>query len=253
MQRQMGVGHRIVEVHRALITTEGRLAEALASSHVHVVHPVAASWITLQDHLQLYARDFVPGGLLMLAGRPDAGSRITGIPFTGPPQAREHLDLSASPGPASASGERFWRSVGHVQAAADGAPVASLLGTVMLAHARPLAFSTDVAEVLHAEAMHVRSLLAATRPQVVVAVGPDALTALGAALDDPNWAAIASAHEADWLERWPVRGSLMRHPTSDVPARPTFRTRVVPVPMLCGPHAEEAEAAITRILAYAWT
>ena len=245
-----GIGEHLLLAYRELVGAEARLSEALAPRGLRVGASVAQQWPTLHEYLHLYARGTSPAGVLVLGGAPDEGSRATGIPFTGAAEARERLGLSAHGASRSPSGAAFWRAVEHARAAAAGAPMESLFGTVHLAHAIPFDYA-PAPEVHDESARHVARMLRDARPQAVVAVGVDALATLARALHDADLAQLAAAPEETWVARWPPGTRLLDYPRREVPGDRPFRVRVVPVPALAGAHATSAERALERVLAYA--
>lgn len=247
-----GDGGGLSAAYRELPTAEARLGEALATRGMRVASSIIDAWPTLQEYLDIYARGHSTAGLLVLGGGPDAGSRHTGIPFTGAVEARDALGLAASGDARSPSGAAFWRAVATAQEAASGAPVESLFGTVHLAHARPFDCDATVPEVREASARHVLRLLSDARPQVVVTVGREALATLGLALSDARLTDFASVDERVWSERFPAGTPILRYPMADVPVARSFRARIVPVPSLDGALSDAASAQVSRLLAYAW-
>lgn len=245
------VGDDLALAYRDLIGAEARLGETLAKRGVHVGATLADQWPTLHDYLSLYARGLSPAGMVVLGGRPDDGSRATGIPFTGAAEARDHLGLASGGATRSPSGAAFWRAVGAARAAAQDAPVESLFGTVHLAHAQPFDFgSPEEPEVREAAAAHVLRVLGVARPQAVVCVGADALAMLGRALQNRDLVELAAADESAWVERWPPGARLFAYPWAEVPTKPPFRARVVPVPSLAGRHAALGERALASAFSY---
>jgi len=227
--------------YRALFPAEARLAESLAREGKRLRTSVADQWPALHDHLQLYARGLTRAGVLVLAGAPDEGSRLTGIPFTGPREARERLGLDVVAGDAaSPAGAAFWRAAGD-------APLPALFGVAHLGHAIP--FDAEPAPAVREEAAkHVLGLLALLRPQAVIAVGPDALATLGQAIGQRDLLDLARSPEAAWLERWPPGTPLLRQPRAEAPTRPPFRFRLAPIPSLAGPHSASASDALRSLL-----
>ena len=243
------VGDALALAYRDLIGAEARLGEALAKRGIRIGATLADQWPTLHEYLNLYARGLSPAGMLVLGGRPDDGSRATGIPFTGAAEARAHLHL-ATPGAAtSPSGRAFWRAVEAAREGAQGAPVESLFGTVHLAHAQPFDFVPEP-EVREASAAHVLRMLDVARPQAVVCVGAEPLATLGRALRNQDLVDLAAAKETAWMERWPPGTRLFQYPYAEVAAKQPFRTRVVPVPSLAGQHAGLAEKALASAFSY---
>lgn len=245
-------GQDLVLAYRDLPDAEARLGETLSQRGVRVGVSVIDQWPVLQEYLDLYARGLSPAGALVLAGGPDEGSRATGIPFTGPAEAREALGLGATGDARSPGGAAFWRAVSQAQRAVEGAPVDALFGTVHLAHARPFDLPATAREVRAASSAHVRRLLVSARPQAVVTVGAEALATLGDALGDARFLDLAGAPESSWMARWPAGSRLGAYPIADVPGPRPFRVRVVPVPSLEGPSAEGSVDAIAALLATVW-
>jgi hypothetical protein len=230
----------LLHAYRDLVGHEARLAEALAPEGLRLRASVAEQWPVVHDHLQLYARGLGRGGVLVLAGAPDAGSRLTGIPFTGPREARERLGLDAPGDAASPAGAAFWAALGE-------APPSAVFNVAHLAHAVPFDVPPHAA-LRDAARRHVLGLLAILRPQAVVPVGALALRTLGHALGQRDLADLAQAPEAAWLARWPPGTPPLRAPGADVPLRPPFRVRLLPVPDLAGGHAAAAGYAVQRLL-----
>ena len=243
------VGDEMGLAYRDLIGAEAKLGEALARRGIRIGATLADQWPVLHDYLSLYARGLSPAGMVVFGGRPDDGSRVTGIPFTGPDQARELLGLSARGDVASPSGAAFWRAVADARAAAQDAPLESLMGTVHLAHAMPFDFNPEP-EVREASSRHVLRVLDAARPQAAVCVGAEALAALGRALHNNELVDLAAAKEFTWVERWPPGTRLASYPYAEVPTRRPFRLRVVPVPSLAGPQSAAAEKALVKAFSY---
>lgn len=244
------LGDELALAYRDLIGAEARLGETLARRGLHIGATLADQWPTLHEYLSLYARGLSPAGMLVLGGGPDAGSRATGIPFTGAAEARANLGLSTPGASQSPSGAAFWRAVAAACVAAQDAPVESLFGTVHLAHAQPFDFAPEP-EVRDAAAAHVLRVLGAARPQAIVCVGGEALATLGRALQNPDLVDLASGREAAWVERWPPGTRLFQYPFAEVPARHPFRARVVPVPALDGADAGSGERALASAFSYA--
>ena len=237
---QGGVQQGLLQRYRDLVPAEARLGETLAREGLRIGASVVEQWPVVHDHLQLYARGFSRAGLLVLAGAPDEGSRRTGIPFTGPAEARARLGLDVPGDLASPAGAVFWDAVGD-------APPEVLFGAIHLAHACP--FDAPAHEAVRdAAAKHLLGLLDLARPQAVVALGADALAALAQATGERDLAGLARAPESAWLERWPAGTRLLRLPFAEVPARPPFRTRVAPLPSLAGPHARASGQALASLL-----
>lgn len=246
---QHGVGDALSLAYRDLIGAEARLGETLSRRGVRIGATLADQWPTLQEYLNLYARGLSPAGIVVFAGRPDDGSRATGIPFTGAIEAREQLGLATKGAARSPSGDAFWRAVGIARAKAQDAPLESLLGSVHLAHAVPFDF-TPGPEVAEASARHVLRVLECARPQAAIAVGADALATLGRALAQPDLVDLAAAPEARWGERWPAGTRLSAYPYAEVPLARPFRVRVVPVPSLTGAQAKAGERALAAAFSY---
>ncbi|MEA3202017.1 MAG: hypothetical protein QOE90_3445 [Thermoplasmata archaeon] len=238
---QTGVVEDVLVAYRDLVGVEARLAEKLGRQGVRIGASVADQWPLVHDFLQLYARGLARAGALVLAGSPDAGSRATGIPFTGPREARERLGLQIE-GETSSPSARWWD-------AAAAAPPAALFSVAHLAHANPFDLAPMPA-VRDAAATHLTRLLSLLRPQAVVTVGAEALAALGHALGQRDLVDLARAPEDAWLARWPPATPLLRHPLAEVAQRPPFRVRVVPVPALDGPNGHAAEASLRSLVAY---
>ena len=247
------VGEVLLAAYRDLVPAESRLGEALSQRGLRLGATVADQWPVLHDHLQLFGRGLSPAGMLVLAGAPDAGSRATGIPFTGPVEARRALGLDAAGAAASPSGAAFWRAVDAARGprAAD-APIESFFGTVHLAHALPFD-APPCPEATEAGLAHVRRLLGALRPQAVVTVGADPLRVLGRAIGDGNAQDLAATGEDAWQARWPPGSPLRAYPWAQPQGGPPFRFRLVPLPGLDGPRAAQAYAALVPVLAHAWT
>lgn len=247
----IAIGDALSVAYRELLVAEARLGELLSPKGIRLGVSLADQWPTLRDYLALYASGLSPAGVLVLGGAPDAGSRFTGIPFTGAAEARATLGLDAPGEARSTSGAAFWRAVARAQEAAAGAPLESLFGTTHLAHAQPFDLA-PTQEVRRASQAHVRRLLAEARPQVVVTVGSEALAALGETLDDARLSDFARVPEAQWATRYPAGTRMYAYPTADVAGARPFRVRVVPVPSLDGATADAGAAALERVLAYAW-
>lgn len=245
------VGSSLLAAYRDLVPTEARLAEALAPRGIRIGTSVADQWPVLHDYLNHYGRHLSPAGILVFGGAPDAGSRHTGIPFTGPQAARDRLGLSATGEGTSPSEAAFWDAVALASPLAGKAPIESLFGTVHLAHARPYDVE-PTREVRDASAHHALRLLKETRPQAAVAVGTDALHVLARALGDARVLDVAAIPEDIWTTHWPAGTSLLRYPYVEVPVDQPFRMRLVPVPSLDGPHADAAVSALAGVLGYAW-
>ena len=243
------VGQEVLLAYRSLVAVEGRLGESLARRGQRVGSSIADQWLILHDFLQLYARGLAPAGVVVLGGAPDAGSRHTGIPFTGPREARELLGLRASGTGVSPSAAAFWDAVAGARAARNDAPLESLFGTVHLAHAIPFdaAFTPDVE---NASIAHVLTLLERARPQAIAAVGREAIHVLSRALESDALAELAEAPESAWAERW-AHGGLSACPWADVPAGRPFRVRVMPLGAIDGPYAATTRDALERLFTYA--
>lgn len=245
------VGDGLHLAYRELVGAEAKLGEALAPRGLRVGVPLVDQWSTLQEYLDLYGRGHSPAGVLVLAGGPDEGSRRTGIPFTGAPEARDVLGLQAGEGPRSPSGAAFWAAVEKARAHVQDAPLESFFGTFHLAHARPFDFPA-APQVRDASARHVARLLTETRPQMVLAVGAEALATFAQAVGSSDLRTLAAAPERAWGARWPVESRPLAYPYVDVPARRPFRTRIVPVPALDGPLAPVAAERLASLFAHAW-
>lgn len=243
------VGERLALAYRDLIGAEARLGEALAPRGIRIGATLADQWPVLHDYLHLYARGLSPAGMVVFGGRPDDGSRATGIPFTGANDARELLGLPVRGSSRSPSGSAFWRAVDAARHAAQDAPVESLFGTVHLAHAVPFDLTPEP-EVREASAQHVLRVLDATRPQAAVCVGTEALATLGRALGNQDIVDLAAARESAWIERWPAGSRLSAYPFAEVPTARPFRMRVVPVPALTGSLARAGERALAQAFSY---
>lgn len=243
------VGELLSLAYRDLVGAEARLAEALAPRGVHVGATLADQWPVLHEYLSLYARGLSAAGLVVLGGAPDAGSRATGIPFTGAPEARARMGLSVAGASESPSGAAFWRAVERARATAGDAPLESLFGTMHLTHAHPFDFGAHP-EAADAAARHTLRVLEAARPQVVVAVGAEALATLGRALRNRDLVDLARGDESTWIERWPPGSRMVDHPYAEVPVPRPFRARVVPVPSLAGPCADAGERALAAAFSY---
>lgn len=244
------VGERLALAYRELIRSEAQLGETLARRGMRVGATLADQWTTLDEYLGLYARGLSPAGMVVFGGRPDDGSRATGIPFTGGPEARDILGLEAPGQARSPSGEAFWRAVNAARAKAQDAPVESLFGSVHLTHAQPFDFAPEP-EVREASAQHVLRILGAARPQAAVCIGADALATVGRALRNSDLVSLASSgRERAWTERWPAGTRLSAYPYAEVPIDQPFRLRVVPVPSLVGTSAASGEQALADALSY---
>lgn len=244
------VGEQLVLAYRELIGAEARVGEALSRKGMRIGATVADQWSTLHEYLHLYARGLSPAGIVVFGGRPDEGSRATGIPFTGAQDARVHLGLAARGDSASPSARAFWGAVETARIAAQGAPMESLFGTVHLTHAVPFdaALTPEVSDLAK---RHVLRILAEARPQAAVAVGAEALAALGRAVGNANIVELASARESTWIERWPPGTRLSQYPYTEVAGPRPFRMRVVPVPSLTGAHSERGSLALANVFSYA--
>lgn len=249
MTHEVGTG--ILAAYRDLIASETRLSEELAPQGIRFASSIVDAWPTLHDYLQHYARHLAPAGVVVFGGAPDAGSRMTGIPFTGPRAARDRLGISASGDATSPSEGAFWDAVAVASPVADRAPLESLFSTVHLAHARPFDVQAT-REVRDASARHALRILAETRPQAAVAVGADSLHVLARALGDARVLDVAAIPEDAWCRHWPAGTRLLQYPYVEVPVERPFRMRLVPMPALDGPHADLAVGSLASVLAYAW-
>lgn len=246
------VGEELLLAYRDLVGSEARLGEALGRRGLRLGASLADQWPVLHDHLHLYGRGLSPAGMLVLGGAPDEGSRHTGIPFTGPSEARRALGLDARGAASSPAGAAFWRAVEVARgASAVTAPLESFFATVHLAHATPFD-APACPERSEASAQHVLRLLARLRPQAVVTVGAHALATLGDALGDQAVRDLARADEGAWSARWPPGSPLRAYPWAQPATSPAFRFRLVPVPDLAGPRASQAYACLSSVLALAW-
>jgi len=243
------VGERLSLAYRDLIPEEARLGEALARRGIRIGAPLADQWTTLDEYLGLYGRGLSPAGMVVFAGRPDEGSRATGIPFTGAPEARDVLGLDARGDARSPAGAPFWRAVDAARAQAQGAPVEAFFGSVHLAHAQPFDFPPEP-EVREAASRHVLRVLEATRPQAIACVGAAAVLVVGRALANSALVDLASAREGTWTERWPPGTRLSAFPYAEVPAARPYRARLVPVPSLVGATAALGERALAHAFSY---
>lgn len=256
------VGERLALAYRDLIGDEARLGETLSRRGVRIGATLADQWSTLDEYLSLYARGLSPAGMVVFGGRPDDGSRGTGIPFTGGPEARERLGLQSRAPSASPSGAAFWRAVDLARAQT---PIESVLGSIHLAHAQPfdfapaprapgtetiLAAAADEPEVREASAAHVLRILDATRPQAIVCIGADALATLGRALRNPTIVDVASTRETAWTQRWPPGTRLSTYPYAEVPCARPYRARIVPVPSLVGPASATGQSVLVSAFSY---
>lgn len=246
MQVNTTVGEQLLLAYRDLVGAEARLGESLARRGIRVGVSVTSQWSTLHEHLHLYGRGLSPAGLLVLAGRPDEGSRLTGIPFTGPAEARERMGLTVEGDERSPLGAPFWDVV---ELTVGEAPLETFFGSVHVAHAIPFDYQV-VPEVRDAGAQHVVRLLTEARPQAVVAVGQEALATLARGLRHEDLLSLAKADEATWLARWPAGSRLAAYPYAEVPSKRPFRVRVVALPSLTGPHAADTQAALRSLFAY---
>jgi uracil-DNA glycosylase len=249
MQVTSTVGEPLLLAYRDLVGAEARLGESLARRGVRVGTSVTTQWSTLHEYLHIYGRGLSPAGLLVLGGRPDGGSRLTGIPFTGAVEARERMGLQVEGDERSPSGDAFWRAVDETLASSGDAPLESLLGSVHLAHALPFDYP-PLPEVRDAGGAHVLRLLVETRPQAVVAVGADALSTLARALRHEDLDELSRADEATWLARWPAGSRLGAYPYAEVSAKRPFRVRIVPVPSLAGSSSRETRVALRSLFSY---
>ncbi len=238
----------LVDSFRALFDAEATLAEQLSRRKETLHHSIIDQWPTLEEFLHIYGGGLGPAGVLVLAGAPDAESSRTGIPFTGPDQARAQLDLTTSGSGTSAAGVTFWDAVHDVQARNKNAPLESLFSTVFLAHAVPFAVDTPFPELKQACAQHTRRLLKVLRPQIVVTTGAIALDVLGLATQNTDLSELASTDEGNWTKHWPAGSRPLAYPSAEA----TTRFRVAPLPALDGPHAAESRAALVHLLNYAW-
>lgn len=243
------VGERLALAYRDLIGDEAKLGETLSRRGVRIGATLADQWTTLDEYLSLYARGLSPAGMVVFGGRPDDGSRATGIPFTGGPEARDLLGLQSRASAPSPSGATFWRAVDAARANAQDVPIESLFGSVHLAHAQPFDFSPEP-EVREASAAHVLRILDAARPQAIVCIGADALATVGRALRNPTIVDVAGTRETAWTERWPAGTRLSAYPYAEVPSARPYRARIVPVPSLVGPASDAGERALVNALSY---
>lgn len=234
---------------RELFNMEARLAEVLARRGGRIRHSLMEQWPVLEEFLHLYARNLSPAGCLVLGGRPDEGSRHTGIPFTGPVQARERLGLSVKGDERSRAGDAFWMSVEEAQALSSDAPLESLFGTVLPAHAIPFSSDVHAPETLELSMQHVERLLRETRPQIVVAIGSDALTILGHTTGNEGIEDLARLDEAAWASHWPPGTRMLSYPRAESAG---CRFRVVPIPSLDGSARDVAAASLAHVLHYVW-
>lgn len=237
---ELSVTEEVLEAYRRLVPAEARLAEGLPRG-VRIGATVAAQWPVIHDYLHLYGRGLARAGLLVLAGAPDTGSRHTGIPFTGPREARELLDLDVPGYATSPAAARFWTAI-------DGLPLEALFGVVHLAHANP--FDAPGAASREAARDHIAALLSILRPQGVVALGPDALCLLGETLGNRDLVALSESSERAWAERWPPGTPLLRHPVAEVISHPPFRVRVAPMPALEGPDGAATAEGLARLFGW---
>lgn len=246
------MGEDLLLAYRELIRDEARLGEKLAKRGLRVGVPIADQWSVLHDYLHLYAEGTSPAGMVVFGGAPDEGSRHTGIPFTGAPEASA-MGLGARGQDASPAGAPFWGAVDRARRSAGEAPLESFFGTVHLTHAVPFDVHGGVLtpEALDVSASHVLRILGALRPQAAVAVGADALAALARALRHHDLAQLAEAPETSWATRWPPTTPLRAYPYVEVPIPRPFRMRIVPVPSLVGPHFGWAEQTLGSVFAYA--
>lgn len=246
MQVNTTVGEQLLLAYRELVGAESRLGEALSRRQIRVGTSVASQWSTLHEYIHIYARGLSPAGLLVLGGRPDGGSCLTGIPFTGAAEARERMGLTVDGDARSPSGAPFWSVV---EETVGDAPLESFFSSVHLAHALPFDYQL-VPEVRDAGAQHVLRLLTEARPQAVVAVGADALATLARGLRNEDLAALAKADEATWLARWPAGSRISAYPYAEVPSKRPFRVRVAPLPALTGPAVGETQRALGTLFGY---
>jgi len=242
----------LLAAYRDLVPAEATLGELLARDGARVGVSVVDRWPTLREYVQLYATGLAPAGALVLAGAPDAGSRATGVPFTGARFARETLGLAAAGDAASPLEGAFWGAVRDASAANSDAPVESLFGTAHLAHAVPFDVPQLTRPVLDASAAHVLRLLRETRPQIVLALGADALGVLARATGDARVRDVAELPERAWSARWSASVRLHECPFVDVPATLPFRARLLPVASLDGEDARTARGVLAGALARVW-
>lgn len=245
------MGERLALAYRDLIGAEAQLGEQLSRRGIRIGATLADQWPTLHDYLSIYARGLSPAGVVVFGGRPDEGSRETGIPFTGAREAHDLLGIEARGSANSPDAAAFWSAVAQARASLEDAPIESLFGSVHLAHAMPFDFSPEN-EVREASAQHVLRILAATRPQAAVCVGADALATLGRALAVPELVELAAAKESTWAERWPPGSRFSSYPYAEVRVDAPFRVRIVPVPSLSGTHAALAERTLASAFEYVW-
>lgn len=236
-------------LQRSLFDAEARLAEVLAPRRGRIQTSLIDQWPVHEEFLQLYGRDLSPAGCLVLAGRPDAASALTGLPFTGPAQARERLELTVRGDERSRAGDAFWMAVDEAQTQKSNAPLTSLFSTLSLAHAIPFSSTMHLPEVVQASIRYVERLLTILRPQVVVAVGNDALAVLGHAAANEALEDLARSPEEAWAQHWPVGTRMLAYPRAEAGGS---RFRVVPVPSLDGPHRELGIATLVHVLDYVW-
>lgn len=243
------LGEQLVLAYRELIGAEAQVGEALSRRGLRIGATLADQWPVLHEYLHLYARGLSPAGVVVFGGRPDEGSRATGIPFTGVRDARVHLGLATRGDAGSPSAAAFWGAVEKARLAAQGAPMETLFGTMHLAHAVPFdaALTPEVSEL---SSRHVLRILAEARPQAAVAVGAEAVAALGRAVGNFDLVALAGAEESTWVERWPPGTRLSQYPYTEVATARPFRMRVVPVPSLAGDHAERGGRALASVFSY---
>lgn len=242
-----GLASGLDAMYRNLFDAEARLAEVLAQRRGRIERSLIEQWPVLEEFLHLYARDLSPAGCLVLAGRPDEGSRLTGLPFTGPAQARERLELSVTGDQRSRAGDAFWMAVDDARR--DEAPLETLFATLHLAHAIPFSATIHAPEIVEASIAHVTDLLSLLRPQVVVAVGADALTVLGHAARSEALEDFARTPESAWAGHWPPGTRMLAYPRAEAGGA-SFR--VVPLPSLEGAEREWAVASLAHVIDYVW-
>lgn len=243
------VGEQLLLAYRELIGAEARVGEALSRQGMRIGATVADQWSLLHEYLHIYARGLSPAGIVVFGGRPDEGSRATGIPFTGEREARIHLGLAARGESASPSAGAFWGAIESARIAAQGAPIESLFGALHLAHALPFDAALTQ-EVQDLSVAHVRRILEQARPQAAVAVGSEALAALGRAVGNHDLTTLSSSPESSWLERWPPGTPLRSYPYVDFGRERPFRMRIVPVPSLSGVEAGRGSLALSNVFSY---
>lgn len=243
------LSEQLLLAYRELIGAEAQVGEALSRRGMRIGATVADQWPVLHEYLHLYARGLSPAGVVVFGGRPDEGSRATGIPFTGSREARERMGLAVKGDSRSPSAAAFWGAVEKARVAAGDAPLESLFGTLHLTHAVPFD-SPMTPEVADLSRRHVLRVLAEARPQAAVAVGPEALAALGRAVGNLDLVELAAARESTWVERWPPGTRLSGYPYTEVDVGRPFRMRVVPVPSLSGADAERGGRALEGVFSY---